>query len=234
MAGARDGFRGFPADLFAFFRELKAHNERPWFEANKERFKESVQGPMSEFIAAMAPRLARVSKNFIADPRPNGGSMFRIYRDIRFARDKRPYKEHAACQFRHRAGRDAHAPGFYVHLAPGEVFFGGGLWMPEPDALFKVRAAIATKSPQWRRASSGKDFARRFKEVEGEALTRPPKGFDPEHPAIADLKRKSFYVMQASSEKAALSKTFVEEVAGAFKAASPLMRFLCDAVGVAG
>src|SRR5258706_13903383 len=99
MAGARDGFRGFPADLFAFFRELKAHNERPWFEANKERFKESVQGPMSEFIAAMAPRLARVSKNFIADPRPNGGSMLRTYSDIRFDRVKPINKKASALNF---------------------------------------------------------------------------------------------------------------------------------------
>src|SRR5438270_1873354 len=130
-------FHGFPKDFFAFFRELKANNERAWFEANKLRFRESVQVPMSEFIAAMAPHLAKVSKQFVADPRPNGGSMFRIYRDVRFARDKRPYKEHAACQFRHRFGRDVHAPGFYVHIAPDEVFFGGGLWMPGADSLLK-------------------------------------------------------------------------------------------------
>jgi uncharacterized protein (TIGR02453 family) len=232
MAARTSTFRGFPSDFFAFFREIKAHNERPWFEANKERFKDSVQGPMSEFIAAMAPHLARVSKEFVADPRPNGGSMFRIYRDIRFARDKRPYKEHGACQFRHRLKRDVHAPGFYVHLAPGEVFFGGGLWMPEADALSNVRAAIAANTPAWRRASGAKDFARRFGGVEGEGLTRPPKGFDPGHPAIADLKRKSFYVMQASSEKSARSPAFVDEVAAAFKAASPFMAFLCKALGV--
>jgi uncharacterized protein (TIGR02453 family) len=232
MAENVNSFRGFPADFFAFFRELKENNERPWFEANKERFRESVQGSMSEFIAALAPHLARVSKEFIADPRPNGGSMFRIYRDVRFSRDKRPYKEHGACQFRHRLGRDVHAPGFYVHLAPGEVFVGGGLWMPEADALFKVRSTIAAKTAQWKRVANGRDFARRFGGVEGEGLTRPPKGFDPSHPAIEDLKRKSFHVMQNSSEKAAQSRSFVTEVADAFAASSPLMRFLCSALEV--
>ncbi len=232
MAGTTTSFRGFPADFFAFFGELKERNERPWFEANKERFKDSVQAPMSEFIAAMAPHLSRVSKEFIADPRPNGGSMFRIYRDVRFSRDKRPYKEHGACQFRHRLKRDVHAPGFYVHLAPGEVFFGGGLWMPEADALFRVRSVIASKTPAWRRATSGKDFTGRFKGVDGEGLTRPPKGFNPAHPAVEDLKRKSFYVMQESGEKAARSRSFVEEVAGAFASASPFMRFLCQALDV--
>jgi len=232
MAGPTNSFRGFPQDFFAFFRELKERNDRAWFEANKERFKASVQSPMSDFIAAIAAPLSRVSKEFIADPRPNGGSMFRIYRDIRFSKDKRPYKEHGACQFRHRLGRDVHAPGFYVHLEPGEVFFGGGLWMPEADALFKVRSAIATKTPAWKKVASGNDFARRFGRVEGDALTRPPKGFDPDHPAISDLKRKSFHVMQASSEKAAQSRGFAEEAAAAFKGASPLMKFLCEALDV--
>jgi len=145
-------FAGFPKDFFAFFRELKANNNRPWFEENKERFKESVQAPMSQFIAAMAPKLAKISKNFVADPRPNGGSMFRIYRDVRFSKDKRPYKEHAACHFRHALGKDAHAPGFYMHFAPDEVIFGGGLWMPPPEALSKIRDQIAGKPQAWKKA----------------------------------------------------------------------------------
>jgi uncharacterized protein (TIGR02453 family) len=120
-------FTGFPKDFFAFFRELKENNERAWFEVNKQRFRDSVQAPMSDFIEAMAPRLAKISKHFTADPRTNGGSMFRIYRDGRFSKDKRPYKEHAACHFRHSLGKDVHAPGFYMHFASDEVFFGGGL-----------------------------------------------------------------------------------------------------------
>jgi uncharacterized protein (TIGR02453 family) len=225
-------FGGFPKDFFAFFRELKSRNERGWFEANKQRFRDSVQMPMSAFIAAMAPHLRRVSKHFAADPRPNGGSMFRIYRDVRFARDKRPYKEHAACHFRHALGKDVHAPGFYMHFAPDEVFFGGGLWHPEADALAKVRSAIAEKPAAWRKALGGKEFATRFGSVQGEALTRPPRGFDPEHPLMEDIKRKSFFVMQQASPKLAESPKLVEDVAGAFRAAAPLMRFLCGALEV--
>src|ERR1700689_3282737 len=175
-----NGFAGFPKDFLAFFRELKANNNRVWFEDNKQRFRDSVQAPMSDFIAAMAPRLAKVSKNFVADPRPNGGSMFRIYRDVRFAKDKRPYKEHAACHFRHDLGKDAHAPGFYMHIGPSEIFFGGGLWMPPPDALAKVREAIVEKSVSWKNAQEGAAFRKHFDGVRGEALIRPPRGFDPE------------------------------------------------------
>src|ERR1700686_4108215 len=125
-------FHGFSKSFFAFFRSLKANNERAWFEANKERFRTIVQAQMSEFIAAMAPELRKISKEFVADPRPNGGSMFRIHRDVRFAR------------------------GFYVHLAPGEVFVGGGLWMPESEALARVRGAIAAKPGLWKKAVATK------------------------------------------------------------------------------
>ena len=227
-----EGFNGFPKDFFAFFRELKSNNERPWFETNKQRFRQSVQAPMSDFIAAMAPYLSKISKEFVADPRPSGGSMFRIHRDVRFSRDKRPYKEHAACQFRHRLGRDVHAPGFYMHASPDEVYFGGGLWMPEADVLLKIRERIAGQPALWKSVVAGKNFAKRFGSIGGEQLTRPPKGFDPAHPFIDDIKRKSFVAGVESTLKTAQSRELVLEVAQCFKALTPLMKFLCDAVGV--
>jgi uncharacterized protein (TIGR02453 family) len=225
-------FKGLPRDFFAFFRELADNNERPWFEANKERFRESVQAPMSAFIAAMAPRLAKISKHFVADPRPNGGSMFRIYRDVRFSRDKRPYKLHAACHFRHAAGKDVHAPGFYMHFAPDEVFFGGGMWMPSPDALARVRDAIVAKPSAWKAVKADKAFSGAFDDVEGEALSRPPRGYDGAHPLIEDIKKKSFFAMHRSSVKVARSPALPDEVSSAFRAARPLMKFLCDAQAV--
>ena len=223
-------FKGFPKDFFVFFKELAKHNERPWFEENKERYKASVVAPISDFITAMSPRLAKISKHFIADPRPNGGSMFRIYRDVRFAKDKRPYKEHAAVHFR-QGSKDVHAPGFYMHFAPDEVMFGGGMWMAEPDALNKIRHAIADDAKPWRKVVDDKGFKTAFGEVYGDALARPPRGFDPEHPFIADIKRKSFFAMHESTPKAAQSPKLLDEVEATFRAAKPLMKFLCDAVG---
>jgi uncharacterized protein (TIGR02453 family) len=225
-------FKGFSKDSFAFFRELKENNERTWFEASKQRFRESVQAPMSAFIAAMAPRLERISKHFTADRRPNGGSMFRIYRDVRFSKDKRPYKEHAACHFRHALGKTVHAPGFYMHFAPDEVFFGGGLWMPEADVLGKIRNAIASDPAMWKKVLQDRNFRKRFDGVQGDALTRPPRGFDPDHPFIEDIKRKSFFAMHEAGIKLAQSPALVDEVAKTFRAASPLMRFLCQALEV--
>jgi uncharacterized protein (TIGR02453 family) len=225
-------FSGFPKDFFVFFRELSANNERGWFEGNKSRFKDSVQAPMSEFIAAIAPHIARVSRHFIADPRPHGGSMFRIYRDVRFSKDKRPYKEHGACQFRHRLGRDVHAPGFYVHLAPSEVFVGAGLWMPDAEPLSKIRSAIAGQPAAWKEIVSEPRFVKIFGAIEDEQLRRPPRGFDPLHPFIDDIRRKSFVVGSDFSEKAARSGHFVKEAGESFSAAGPFMRFLCGALAV--
>ena len=224
-------FKGLPPDFFKFFKELSANNNREWFTANKPRYQDVVVGSLSDFIIDMAPRLAKISEHYNADPRSNGGSMFRIYRDVRFSKDKRPYKEHGAVQFRHLRGKDAHAPGFYVHLAPDEVFYGGGVWAPHPPNLLKVREAIRDKTAAWNKATGGAAFKKRFGGMRGDGLMRPPKGFDADHPAIEDLKRKSFFAMANSKQAAAKKPGFPDDVAAAFADARPLMKFLCDATG---
>ncbi len=226
-----DGFEGLPKDFFKFFRDLEKNNERDWFQTNKERYKSSVQAPLLAFIKAMEGPLADVSDCFIADPRGNGGSMFRIYRDVRFSRDKRPYKEHAACQFRHMSGKDAHAPGFYVHLAPAEVMFGGGIWRPPNPVLTKIREAIVDDPEGWKKITRSRTFKKRFTGVRGDSLKRAPQGFDPEHPLLEDLKRKSFFAMQQVDPKLTLTPKFLKEVRGAFSAMAPFMEFLTTAVG---
>jgi len=124
----------FSPALFGFLAELAANNERGWFEANRARYRAELRDPMLRFIEDFAPRLAAISPHFVADPRPNGGSLFRVHRDVRFARDKRPYKTNAGAHFRHAAARDAHAPGFYLHLEPGTVFAGGGRFSDSPPS----------------------------------------------------------------------------------------------------
>ncbi len=227
-----EGFAGFPPDAFRFLEELSRNNNREWFAANKERYKRSIVEPMCRFIEAMDTRLARVSDCFIADPRPNGGSMFRIYRDVRFSADKRPYKEHAACHFRHMAGKDAHAPGFYVHIEPGNVFFGGGLWHPPNPVLRRIREAIDDDQARWKKITNARAFKRRFGSLAGDSLKRPPQGFDANHPLIEDLKRKDFFAIQRVDPALALTPRFPAEVTRAFVALSPLMQFLTEAAGL--
>ncbi len=223
-------FQGLPNDYFKFFRELRDNNNREWFNDNKQRFRENVQEPLASFVEAMAPKLKKISKHIVADPRLNGGSVFRIYKDVRFSKDKSPYKTHGAVQFRHALGKDAHAPGFYVHLDPEEVFYGGGVWTPPSPALLKIRETIRDKPKAWVSATSGAGFEKRFGGVHGNALTRPPRGFDGDHPQIEDIKRKSFFAMADGKPAATKKPGFVDDVAATFADAKPLMKFLCDAL----
>ncbi len=121
----------FTPSSLKFLRDLAANNERDWFQSNKERYLSLIQEPALQFIADFAPRLAKISTHFVSDPRPQGGSLFRIYRDIRFSKDKTPYKTFAAMRFGHESGGDVHAPGFYLHIEPGNSYAGVGLWRPE-------------------------------------------------------------------------------------------------------
>ena len=227
-----DGFAGFPKDFFAFFRELKANNNRAWFEDNKQRYRDSVQAPTGAFVSAMAPEMKKISKHFICDPKPNGGSAFRIYRDIRFSKDKRPYKENAGCFFQYAGSAGIHAPGFYMHFAANDVRYGGGSYMPEAPALAKIREAIVAKPAAWKKIEADKLFKKTFGEISGDALSRPPRGYDPQHPLIETIKRKSFFAIHPSTMALAQSPKLVADVASTFRAATPLMKFLCAAQGV--
>jgi uncharacterized protein (TIGR02453 family) len=219
----------FEPSLFAFLRDLAENNDRGWFAANKERYRQDVQEPMLAFISAFSRPLAELAPAFIADPRPSGGSMFRIYRDTRFARDKRPYKTHAAAQFRHRRGRDVHAPGFYVHLAPDEVFMGAGIWHPDGGGLKNIRLAIVEDPDRWSSIVSSPTFSKTLK-LSGDSLLRPPRGFDRDHPLVDDLKRKDFIATRSLDEGAACAPTFLDEFSASCRAALPLVRFLTDAL----
>lgn len=215
----------FKPQLFTFLSELKNNNTREWFQANKDRYKTEVQEPLREFIAEFSGPLGQISSHFVADPRPVGGSMFRIYRDVRFSRDKSPYKTHAAAQFRHREGRDVHAPGFYLHLEPKDVFMGAGIWHPTGPTLGDIRTAIVTDPKRWREVTSGLTLG-------GESLKRGPRGFDADHPMIEDLKRKDFVTFSSSSQTAACRSGFLATLAAACEEAAPMVEFLTRAVGL--
>ncbi len=221
----------FSPELFKFLRDLKANNDREWFQANKKRYEEKLRHPAQQFISDFGPRLAKISPHFDADPRPVGGSLFRIYRDVRFSKDKSPYKTWIGIQFRHKSAKDAHAPGFYLHLQPGHVMAGAGIWHPDTKTTNRIRDAIVENAAGWKRASRGKRFAERF-ELGGDSLKRPPRGYDPEHPLIEDLKRKDFVAYAPLADEAVAAPGFLAAYARACRAGAPFVRLLCEAVGV--
>jgi uncharacterized protein (TIGR02453 family) len=219
----------FSAATFGFLGDLAANNERAWFQENKARYERDVRDPALRFIIDFGPHLAGISKRFRADPRPVGGSLFRIHRDTRFSNDKRPYKTHLGIHFRHENAKDAHAPGFYVHLEPGTVFVGAGIWHPDGATLRKIRDAIVKRSAAWRDAVGNDGFRARFT-LAGDTLQRPPAGYPKDHPLIDDLKRKDFIAVSTFDEEAASAPDFATRVAETCRTAVPLARFLCRAV----
>ncbi|MGE0485554.1 MAG: DUF2461 domain-containing protein [Gammaproteobacteria bacterium] len=224
-------FDGFPADCLKFLRDLAQHNERPWFNANKQRYEDGVRNPSLAFIADMDAPLKKLSPNFLALPKKVGGSLMRVYRDTRFANDKTPFKTNVGIHFRHESAKDVHAPGFYVHIEPGNCFLGAGIWHPEAKALAAIREFIADNPNAWKQATRAAAFRKRW-ELVGDALVRPPRGFDPEHELIADLKRKDFIACMNFDEAEIEKPKFAAFVARHFKDMVPLVSYLCMAVEV--
>ena len=167
----------------------------------------------------------------MADPRPSDGSMFRIYRDVRFSPDKRPYKTQVAARFSHVMGRDVHAPGFYLHLEPSGGFCAAGIWHPGSRDAGQDPRLHRDAPGRWKKATHDAKF-RQLCALEGDVLSRPPKGYDPAHPLIDDLKRKDFIAVTNLDLADALSPRFIERFTAACVAASPLMRFMMKALGL--
>lgn len=217
----------FSKATFDFLSDLKENNDRDWFAENKDRYEADVKAPALEVISEFGPLMAELSPHFRATPR----SLYRLHRDVRFSRDKRPFKTHAGLHFRHQAAKDAYAPGFYVHVEPKNVFVGMGVWHPPSPALRAIREEIVEDPDGWRDASSGAGFTGTY-ELAGERLKRGPKGFDVEHPLIEDLKRKDFIGVAPRSQAFATSADLPSRLAELFADGVPFMRYLCKALDV--
>lgn len=219
----------FSNETFDYLRQLKANNNRDWFNEHKADYEAKVREPALQFITDMQPLLGDISSRFLATPKKVGGSLMRVYRDTRFAKDKTPYKTNIGIQFRHFMGKDVHAPGFYLHISEEECFFGAGIWRPDGPALTKIRSFIDENPRGWTKAIEGKDFASRFN-LGGESLKRPPRGFHADHPLIDDLKRKDFIAIASVGADEITRADFAEVCAANFGAADAYMYYLCTAL----
>lgn len=222
-------FGGFPKETLQFLKTLKRNNDREWFQKNKVRYESSFLEPSLAFIGAMEKPLQKISPCFQAIPKKQGGSLMRIYKDTRFAKDKTPYKTNIGIHFRHEAGCSVHAPGFYLHVEPGDCFIGAGIWRPDKQPLLQIRRAISETPADWKKARNAKSFRSTY-ELSGDLLKRPPAGFEKEDPMIDDLKRKDFIGVCRIEDDEILAPKFLQEVTKKFRAATPLMRFLCNSL----
>ena len=224
-------FQGFSSSLLTFLEEISANNNREWFQANKARYETDVREPVFDWIRAMKPHLQEISPCFLATARKVGGSMMRIHRDVRFSKNKQPYKTNVGVQFRHILGKDIHAPGYYLHISPDSLFLGVGIWKPGGASLRKIREAIDAYPDDWIEARNDSQFLENYT-LGGESLKRAPRGYPKEHPLLTDLKRKDFIAIHPLTIDAFLSEDFVEYVSSTFSAATPFLSFLCDALEV--
>ena len=215
----------FTSELFRFLSRLKRNNNRDWFQAHKDEYETCVRQPALTFITDFAAPLHEISPHLVADARPTRGSLFRIYRDTRFAADKRPYKTNLAMRFSHR-GKDVHSPGFYLHLEPGGSFAACGLWHPEPPTLLKVRSAMVSRPEEWRAVRKLLNWD------DASKLSRPPRGFPGDHEFVEDLKLRDLGSAVEFTDKQVCSPKFMATFASACRKMSPVAAFLSSAVGL--
>jgi uncharacterized protein (TIGR02453 family) len=219
----------FDRETLRFLANLAANNNRDWFEANKQRYEDHFLTPALAFVDAMRPAITKISSHFRAVSRRMGGSIMRIHRDTRFARDKSPYKTNIGIQFRHARARDVHAPGFYVHIEPGRCFLGAGIWHPEPGARAAIRTEIVQHPDLWQRVRDARAFRQCF-DLGGEQLARMPRGFPADAPHADDLRRQDFIGGCNLPDEEVVRGNFADSVAGRFASAAPFVAFLCGAL----
>ncbi len=210
-----------------FLKDLQKNNNRPWFEAHRKQYELAKE----DFLLLTEKLITGIG----AFDKPIAllkakECTFRINRDVRFSKNKSPYKNNIAGYF-NRKGKKGNGAGYYLHIEPGKSFAAGGIWMPEPKDLIKIRQEIDYSFDDWKKIISNQSFKKTFAEgIKGEALVRPPKGYEEDNPAIQYLKQKSFIVSKPFTDTEVQSKTFVKEVANTFKAMKPMLDFLNAAV----
>lgn len=218
----RASFAGMPKEALKFLRDLEKNNNRDWFDANKAVYLEKVKAPLEALVTAVGAEMTKFAPESATAP---GKAIYRIYRDTRFSSDKTPYKTHVAASFfRNDLGKHI-AGGYYFELSPKYVGFAGGVYMPEAENLRLIRTHIMDHFPRFQKLLADRKLAG-MDELKGDALSRPPKGFPADHPAIEHLKRKAFFFWKELPAELATSPELLKEICARFKAMAPVINFL--------
>jgi uncharacterized protein (TIGR02453 family) len=216
-------FRGFAPEALAFLTQLKNNNDREWFTPRKHIYEEQLRQPMIELVRALHGRMMEFAPQYVGEP---AKCVFRIYRDTRFSKNKIPYKTNIAASFRHARSGKHEGAGYYFSISPDEIEAGGGIYMPSPETLLKVRQRIAGEHAEFRATFETAKVRRLMGELYGESAARAPKGFDAAHPAIDLLKRKQFCLFTSLDPKLATTPKLCGELVKRFEAITPFIEFL--------
>ncbi|HUD99260.1 MAG TPA: DUF2461 domain-containing protein [Bryobacteraceae bacterium] len=219
----RSGFAGFPAEAITFYRGLARHNEREWFQPRKHIYDEKVKAPMVELVTELNRGMMSFAPDYVTDA-PK--AIYRIYRDTRFSPDKTPYKTHIAASFARRGMEKHGAAGYYFAISHKGVDVGGGIYMPPPETLQAVRTHIAGQHAAFRQLVAASAVKRLFGAMQGEQLTRPPKGFGAEHPAADLLRFKQFLLFTTLDAALVTTPKLFTELEKRFRVLAPFLEFL--------
>lgn len=219
----------FTKATFDYLRDLEDNNDKAFFESNRDRYEAFVREPALAFIRAMAPRLKKAGVPLMADDRKAGGSLMRVNKDVRFSKDKKPYKTNVGIQFRHPGGKDVHAPGLYLHVSNEECFLGLGMWHPESGALNAIRARIDARSRIYSKVIGDAKLQKVWRQG-GDSLKRPPRGFTPDHPLSLELQRKDHILIGDLKRTDVCSAKLVDLVSERLMAGKPYLMFLTEAI----
>jgi uncharacterized protein (TIGR02453 family) len=216
-------FSGFPQEGIDFMARLARRNHRDWFQPRKHIFDEQVKAPMTELVDALNRAMRGFAPDYVTDPKT---AIYRIYRDTRFSADKTPYKDHIAASFPRRGGPKHGESGYYFSVSAKQIEVGGGVYMPQPEALRKLRRHIAATHEELRAILAARPVKRLLGEVQGDRLSRTPAGFDAAHPAADLLRFKSLFLFITLPAEIATTPKLYREVAERFRVMTPFIEYL--------
>lgn len=213
-----------------FLRGLALHNEKTWFNAHREQYEVHVRQPFLRLIGDLQPALSQISEHFRADPRVQGGSLFRIHRDARFSHDKSPYKGWQGARLFHARRREVPAPSFYLHLQPGASFVGAGIWHPEPDVQRQIRQFIFDNPASWKAASYAPKLRRKFALGQENKMVRPPRGYPTDFEFLEDLKQRNWVMWRPLDDATMTGARLRQAISIDLATLSPFVDYLCAAL----
>lgn len=216
-------FAGFPPESIQFLRSLKRNNRREWFQPRKHLYEQHVKAPMLELVEAINGEMKKFAPEYVTEPQK---ALFRIHRDTRFSTDKTPYKTHIAASFARRDAERVGAGGFYFSISHETIEIAAGLWHPDRDVMLLVRNHIAGTHKELRRILASNKSRKLVGDLQGDALSRSPKGFDPAHPAAEFIRMKDWILDVAMDAALATTPQLYPAVVERFRAMAPLVEYL--------
>ena len=216
-------FRGFSPEAISFLRALKRNNRRGWFQPRKEKYETLIKAPMLEFVGCLNEEMARFAPAYVTPPEK---AVYRIYRDTRFSPDKTPYKTHIAAIFPRNSAVKREGAVFYLHFTEKELLAFGGVWGPDRDELMAYRTLLRDNHEEFEAVLSNRSLRKIVGELQGEQLSRMPKGFPVDHPAEALLRQKQWYLESTLPISLLTTPRVVPELAKRFAVMAPMVEFL--------